>query len=102
MKNQRLAAFVVLLCCSVSTPAHESPTRKIVLKCPPDRQPMMWDIERAIEYSDYFAPPSVRREMLARAREACTDHPSMSLTFMPPADAKGAPSMEIASKGDGN
>ena len=97
MKNLRLAALATLLCCSLPVQGHERPVRKIVLKCPPDRQPMMWDVQRAIESSDYFASPTARREMLARAREACMNRPSSTLTFMPPVETKDAPASKVVS-----
>ena len=84
MKPLRIAIATVLFANCVCAAALEHPDRKIVIACPPSRAPMMADVVRAIEFSDYTASPSARRKILARAREECALQPNGVMTFVPP------------------
>ena len=98
MKLERIAAVaLVLLGTGLCAEARDHADRKIVIACPPTRAPMMADVVTAIEFSDYDASPSVRREILARAREACAARPDAVLSFAPPERAQSGDS-QLASK----
>jgi hypothetical protein len=73
--------------------AEGTPKQGIVLACSKAHPPIMTDVARAIDASDYWAPRDVRREMLVLARDACATKPGAVLTFVPPKrnDALDAP-----------
>jgi len=75
---------LALLGSSLCTIARDLPERKIVLPCSATNPPQLLDIDHAIKVSDYWAPRSVRLQMLALAREACANRPTAVLTFLPP------------------
>lgn len=86
MKRQHAVVALVLLGTCLGVGAHESSDRKIRIECSPERAPMMADVVRAIEFSDYTASPSTRRAILARARDVCTRNPTGVMTFVPRRD----------------
>jgi hypothetical protein len=92
-------AALALMGGTLSASALEKPDRKIVLTCSATHRPMMAEVVQAIEFSDYTASPSVRREILALARERCASQPSAVLTFVPPQGERDrTPDSELASK----
>jgi len=94
---QLVTTALALLGCSLCINARDLPDQKIVLACSSTNLPQMVDIDHAIKISDYWAPQSVRRQMLARAREACMNRPTAVLTFVPPKGDEPL-AMPIASK----
>ena len=86
MKRQHAVVALVLLGTSLCVDARESSDRKIRMECSPDRAPMMADVVRAIEFSDYTASPPARRQILARAQEVCERNPTGVMTFVPHRD----------------
>ena len=86
MKRQHAVVALVLLGTCLCVDARESSDRKIRIECSPDRAPMMADVVRAIEFSDYTASPSARRTILARAQEVCARNPVGVMTFVPKHD----------------
>lgn len=91
-----LAALAIALCCGLSAPAQANPPRKVVITCPADRPPIMDDIRRAIEHSDYTVTLHARLQMLARSKEHCAIRPAETLTFVSPEEMKNVPDTAIA------
>ncbi|HEY2396607.1 MAG TPA: hypothetical protein VGH81_11600 [Rudaea sp.] len=89
MKTYRLCiAALVMLAGAFSAQAHEFDAGgKIIVSCRVERTPYMADVAHAVERSHYWATPNARREMLARARQACASG-STAVTFVPPPDQR--------------
>lgn len=80
---KRFAISVIALAVAGSAFAGQHEPRPIRIECSASRSPMMFDVERAIEWSDYSVSPPARRDILARARAACAARPTAVLTFAP-------------------
>ena len=90
MNFQRLLIASILLAGGVAAQAHEfDPGGRIVLTCSGERSPRMADVSHAVDNSHYWAPQSARQEILALARQACSNG-AEDVVFVPAPDQRYA------------